>query len=436
MRRGALIALTAVQSLVACGSNLLGFTNEEDAGSTASLPPTFDGAVLTDAVADIDVSAPYDASDQAVSCATTPCVVELVGGALHFCARTRDSKVWCWGAAAALPADVADAGSPDASSVVAPRLVPVDGATQLSAADSLTCARITDGSLRCWGTESTEVGLLGLAQAADAGGIRSIRFDEFDAGGAEYVVVGPRAIYARTSSEAVISWGLPYLTAHAPPDDGLPRVASLLDPSVIEMASAYTTIALTAGGKALSWGGSEVTLGRESPVIPDPVPHQIPTLPAGITSVAMSWALGCAVAGGDVYCWGTKARLPLRQPTQGPARAQRVYANPLGTKTGHDRVIVRMTDGTLECQGTDYFGECGIPYGAVVLDESNTFVPKFAPANLVTGDVVSVAMATTTTCVLLRDGSVECFGGNKHGELGHGTADDSRHSNPERIRFE
>ncbi|MBX3199773.1 MAG: hypothetical protein KF894_16680, partial [Labilithrix sp.] len=149
-----------VACLVACGDAEPGaaLIGDDDAGRPeASLPPESDAGVevIADAGpedADAEPSTPdADLSDRPVTCATTPCVVELAGAAGHFCARMSDGTIQCWGRN--------DRGSlgrgPDAG-VTSARPAPVVGiasATQLTASSSssATCARLADERVQCWG---------------------------------------------------------------------------------------------------------------------------------------------------------------------------------------------------------------------------------------------------------------------------------------------
>ncbi len=72
----------------------------------------------------------------------------IVGGASHTCALLATGKVMCWGDGNRLGG--ADDGS--TRERTQPGLVPdLDGVVELTATDSTTCARRTDGTVLCWG---------------------------------------------------------------------------------------------------------------------------------------------------------------------------------------------------------------------------------------------------------------------------------------------
>ncbi|HJZ88638.1 MAG TPA: hypothetical protein VKN99_25870 [Polyangia bacterium] len=84
-------------------------------------------------------------------------VVEAGAGAIHACARKIDGSVWCWGSAGLV-------GTADGAEHLLPVQVVTDVA-QLSVGEFHTCVRKTDASLWCWG--SNTYGELGTGDTTD-----------------------------------------------------------------------------------------------------------------------------------------------------------------------------------------------------------------------------------------------------------------------------
>lgn len=75
-------------------------------------------------------------------------VVEVAAGEFHTCARRADRSVWCWGE------NVAGQLGSGAFNVNTPTPAPVPGITdavEITAGTRHTCARLSDGTVRCWG---------------------------------------------------------------------------------------------------------------------------------------------------------------------------------------------------------------------------------------------------------------------------------------------
>ncbi|MBX3225557.1 MAG: hypothetical protein KF795_33940, partial [Labilithrix sp.] len=169
-----LLAASASLAVAACGDDGrardlgLADASDTDAGD-ASVEASDGGGV-------VDARAPFDPADEPVTCTATPCAVELVAGDAHFCARMSDKTVRCWGSDSlgALGHGARDDGDDGADAGWAVGAVHGLGdVVQLSAAGATTCARVEEAGLAarvvCWG--GNEHGQLGLsADPAEADG--------------------------------------------------------------------------------------------------------------------------------------------------------------------------------------------------------------------------------------------------------------------------
>ncbi len=388
-----------------------------------------------------------DAANEPVVCDAAPCAVELAAGSGHFCARLSDGTVRCWGddTEGALgrgePVDAGDSGDAGApADPGAPReVVGLTGIVQISAGGGTTCARDGAGTLRCWG--SNESGQLG--RSPDAGTADSDRH----ATPAPIAMPGPfanvdvarRSVCAVTPAGGAACWGANTERQLARPysgNFGAPASVDFAGKVVTRTAgTSYTAFALTADGGLLSWGalsGGFASSGRESSISVDPSPAPIPTL-EGVTSVAGGEIHACAIENGAVSCWGRSERaalctgltrpevLPAPASIGSPPYAQRLAASKNNT-------CVRMTDGTLRCCGSDETGQIGT--GKVGFTS-----PSFTKSIAFTGYAVQVALSDTSTCALLRGGTVECWGSNDHGQLGRGDHGDKPLPVPARVAF-
>ncbi|MDF2691682.1 MAG: hypothetical protein K0S65_65, partial [Labilithrix sp.] len=270
--------------------------------------------------------APFDPTDEPVVCATTPCAVQIVAGERHF------------------------------------------------------CARMDDGTVRCWGDDSK--GSLGVdpdAGASDPG-------DAGDAGDA----------------------GTPWVPK---------PVTGLSDASQLS-AGGTTTCALVADGNVRCWGGNDKgQLGLAvDPPVSDTKAHPATTpvaLPGPASRVDVGKVTACAVlASGEVWCWGDNAQRQLARLTTttvgGPGKAA------LGAFD-----VVRTSAGTTTGFGVTDTGEI-VSWGAVagtagvVGARVASLSPDERPLAIGLGPATSFSVTSTVAnrahaCAVVT-GEVYCWG--------------------------
>ncbi len=395
---------------------------------TANLP---DAAAPTDAATP---SEPFDGSAEPVVCAVTPCAVELVAGANHFCARLSDGSVQCWGDdtnGALGGGESTPALGDDGGAATGPvEVVELTNAVQLTAAGHSTCALLASGVARCWGSNAK--GQLGLRTEEPFS-------DEAAHSTPADVVIAPLAridlglgsTCGVADAGDVHCWGdnsKGQLTRTEVASSSGPVLADLDGPRVVRTgASTETGYALLENGRLFTWGR---TAARPSSIDVDPSPAMVPAL-ANVNDFAVGPAHACAAENGELFCWGARdaplctglpdAELePRRAPVYGAGHVQQVSVS-------KNTTCVRLTSGEVQCCGKDDLGQLGI--GDAGIREL-----ALRPASGV-AHAVHVATADEATCALLRDGVVTCWGGNAHGELGGATRDALAHSIPSKVVF-
>lgn len=389
LRHWPLIALaggSAVLALVACSSSdgsARAFDSDDDAGH-AALPEAgnYDGGGA-EAAPPVDPRPPFDPSDEPITCAATPCVKQIVGGENHFCARLDDGTVRCWGAA---EHGVLGGGASGKPSTVAG----LEAVALLGAGGSSTCALLTDGKVRCWGANDT--GQLGLA-------VDPPIYDEDDHATpadvalpkvAKALSVGPRSACAALDDGAIWCWGdnRQRLLARADASDvGGPAKAEFGGLDVVRtIAGTNTGFGLTKSGDVVTWGGvaggEGVVAGRIASLSPDGSPLSI-----GLVSVSSLGVTSTTFV--PVNTWPP-------QPPKGVAHA------------------CAISKGDVYCWGDNETGALGIglPESVRKPTRADVVSTKGWPQQIVAGGGV--------TCARLTDGTVQCAGDNTHGVLGRG----------------
>ncbi|WP_146647246.1 RCC1 domain-containing protein [Labilithrix luteola] len=416
----------------------------------ASLPP--EGGPIVDAGA-----RPIDASDVTVTCATTPCALELTAGERHFCARMSDGTARCWGDATrgaigqtardldAGDASARDAATPDPDFALEP-LLGISDAKEIRAGGWTTCVLDGAGKVLCWGVN--DWGQLGLS----AGPTRT----DYDAHPTPTPVdlsgVAERLEVARFNGCAFVGghvecWGGNQYRQLS--RDTTVAVAgpapTHLDASKVERVVFAETagFALTSDARLLSWGAISAIAGRASSVSADPYPELATSL-SGVTDFAVwtrwpasiVYGQACAVANGKFYCWGDNSQSTLCTgiPDTEPNPVELSIPDesiPSQVAASQFLTCIRSTNGKVHCCGEGNRGQMGTepPDGSMRTKQD---VLVHVPLD---GVAAQVATSASTACILLTDGSVECWGSNAFGELGQGTKDDVSHPKPTKVKF-
>jgi alpha-tubulin suppressor-like RCC1 family protein len=167
-------------------------------------------------------------------------------------------------------------------------------------------------------------------------------------------------------------------------------------------------------GDVTCWGAAGAM--SESMLV-KPVPALVPGV-HGATAIAAGGFTVCAVAAGQVLCWGNNPLPPVPvAPTPIPF-PKSATAVAVGTDmVSGTFVCALLIDKTVACWGDGRFGELGT-FGVDCSSSGSCPGPALIP-NL--SGVRSIAAGTSgTACAVLEDGSAWCWGAGNSGSLGNG----------------
>lgn len=417
----------------ASGSGAGGFSGSAGAGGTNVDGDASGGDASADARLDAGSDARADAASdaraEASSDAGSVFVRQISAGWIHTCALLSNGAVRCWGGNSfgqlgyGHKNQIGDDEAPRAAGNVN-----VGGSVQQIAAGGFhTCALLTNGAVRCWGNGGAHLGYghgnaIGDDEAPATAG-------DVDVGGTvKQLALGMTHTCALLTNGTVRCWG------SSPQGQlGYGNTAALGDPSsageinlggaVQQIAAGleHTCAALT-NGAVRCWGHNYrgvLGLGHTENVGDNEPPAAVHI--AEVKQMAAGQSHTCALlTSGAVRCWGAGGGGVLGYgnidnigDNEVPAANVNVGAAVQQIATGYLSTCALLASGNVRCWGQGSL----LGYG-----NSNSIGDNEAPARAgvvnVGGTVQQLAMGETHTCALLSRGAVRCWGGRYHGYPG------------------
>jgi cysteine-rich repeat protein len=338
-------------------------------------------------------------------------VVAVAAGDRHTCAVLVGGSVRCWGNNMYGQLGLGDIqnrgdGPMEMGSVLpAVNLGMGAKATALAGGYSYTCARLDDGSVKCWGGNVS--GQLGLGDTLARG-------DEANEMGS----LLPTIDLGTGKTAAAIA-------------SGADHVCALLNDGAIKCWGENTDGRLGLGDTE-DRGDNPGEMGDALPAV-DLGPGLT------VTAIALGYNHTCALlAGGKVKCWGINDQGQLGLGMTGGVGDDltKMGANlpfvDLGSgKTataitaGSQHTCASLSDGSIKCWGWNGSGQLGVGDELNRGDEPNEMGDSLPAVDLGTGKTVaSITAGIVHTCAQLSDGGVKCWGDNNYGQLGLGDTED------------
>ena len=348
----------------------------------------------------------------------------IAAGVDFSCALLSDGSAKCWGANA-----YGQLGSGDYVAYTAPVSVmglmgatglAVSGAGSSSMSYSRACAIFADGAVSCWGSNMNGALGIGTSIGPDDPSTKTSSMKPIAAAIADAKSVSLGALHgcAVTTTGAIKCWG----------SDNKGQIANgtLIPISVPNVAGAAaiaaadeTTCVVLADGTAKCWGdNSSGKLGNMTKyeVSPSPAFEPVEVLSiANATGISLSTSIfGCAtLTSSEVSCWGHRPDLATTADMVFTPAVVEGLPIVSSVATGADHSCAVATDSTVWCWGDGTATLLGIGSANVARGQ------KVQLPNL-TG-VTAIGAAHHSTCAILSDGSIKCWGENRSGQLGNGS---------------
>ena len=357
-------------------------------------------------------------------------------GSFHQCALLQDGTVRCWGLN-----DYGQLGNGTQTNAAMPVTVTgLTGVVEVSGGGYHSCARLRDGTVRCWGRNSGDPNDIGGGQLGDP------TLDAFFSttpvavtGIANATAVAAGGFHSCALRDGrVWCWGQndqgqlgtgtldpPGFLARNP----TPVIVSGITNAIAISAGGWHTCALLQGGTIRCWGQNDYgQLGDGAIIVPQtrptPIPRRTPTpvMVQGITTaVALQAGIfhTCALLqDGRMQCWGWNDFFQLgNDPPAANASSTPLtvngITNPAVMAPGAEQSCVVLRDGRMQCWGDNGFAQNGNGSPRGIFNP-----PTAAVTGLTTA--LTASSGAEHTCAVLQDGRVQCWGRGLFGRLGDG----------------
>jgi alpha-tubulin suppressor-like RCC1 family protein len=409
--------------------------------STCETPSAADANVGADGSGHVDVDANAKPAGEAGTGAAPgghPVGPILAVGGDHSCVL-RGEELECWGSNSAGQLGISVNTASQSCDVPCSRApVAVTGLSasveSIAAGESETCALLAGGSVACWGTN--ESGQLGDGSSSgpdlcDNTPCSTTPVVVSGLSGAIAIATNGNAACAVLSSGAVECWGSNIYgelgngsVASGNPGgaSSVPLVVSGLTGATAVAVGGYHACALLLDGTIQCWGYNVYGQLGDGSTTDSTAPVPVSNVTGAVAIAAGTYNTCALLADGTVVCWGDNASGNLGLGTSigpqtcsndTPCATTPVKVPDLSGVTaiaaGDDSTCALLSDGTVRCWGSNAYGELG----------DGTQTPSATPVEVsgVSG-ASAIAMGWLSVCVLVSSGDVVCWGDDSWGQLG------------------
>lgn len=286
-------------------------------------------------------------------------VASVAAGGHHTCALKTNGALWCWGHNGS-----GELG--DGTVVDRPLPTPVTAlgadVAEVAAGWSHTCARKTDGTLWCWGSNAD--GRLGDGTTQNR--VTPTQVSALGTSVAQ-VAAGVAHTCARQSDNSLWCWGyngvgaIGDLTTQS---RSLPTLVSSLGSDVVEVATGAHTCARSSDNRLWCWGWNQYGQLGDGSNFNRVTPYEVSNLLGGVTQVSLGWRHSCALkTDGKLRCWGYNADGELGDGTtfnRAFPVLSSLSASVPGVAAGDSHSCARRADGGIWCSGLNLYGQLGL----------------------------------------------------------------------------
>ncbi len=377
-------------------------------------------------------------------------------GEKHTCVILGDGAVKCWGDNELGQLGLGDTKNrgdePDEMGSALPTVdLGFASAVSISAGAAHTCVVLDNSSVKCWGMGDARLGISGAGNRGDSPGemgdtLPAVSFATGRTG--KMVSAGQSRTCAVLDDGSVQCWG-----SNVDGELGVGSDSTTTMKGIVKLGASASAVAvgwhhacaLLEGGAVKCWGtnkegelGLEDTKSRGS--LADDMGDNLPVVSLGGTAIAIAatWTHTCALLDdGRVKCWGNNSSAELgsgdvsNRGAFGGEMGDALPAVELGSgrtakslTTGLHTTCVVLDNGGVKCWGANSDGTLGVGGSAGNRGDNRSEMGDALPvvplgANR-KSEVVASGPGANHRCALLDNGKVKCWGDNSSGQLGQG----------------
>lgn len=345
--------------------------------------------------------------------------VSVAAGGGHTCVLLKNGQIQCFGSNFS-----GQLGTGNTAFSVTPSFVKgIATAVQMGAGVDHTCARMTDGTVWCWGGndfgQSGQPPSHSILTPTPVSGIAD----------ATDLAVGNDHTCVLTKMDKVTCWG-----DNSRGELGQPDIASTSTPadvSGIDNAKAIVmglrhTCVLQSDGHIRCWGDNQFgQLGKEVGEVSF-VPVEVAQISNAVALAAGNHHTCALLADMTIRCWGQNRDGQLGIGTSGGGTDIKVntevpisaigISNAVAITAGHAHTCVLLMDGTVQCWGDNSYGG---QIGQGITGPEKVFSSPVPVEKVI--NAMGILSGNAHTCVILKSRSVQCWGFNKMGQAGNGS---------------